>query len=60
MSTNDANVTREQRRPLDVAPVPEKLERADKESLAAPSVQPSGAKDESERPIVNPVTGVAM
>jgi hypothetical protein len=60
MSTNDANATPEQRRPLDVAPVPEKPERADKESLATPSLQPSGAKDESERPIVNPVTGVAM
>ena len=38
----------------------EKPERADKESLAPPAVQPAGAKDESERPIVNPVTGVAI
>jgi hypothetical protein len=45
MSTNDANATREQRRPLDVAPVAEKPERAYKESLATRSVQPSGAKE---------------
>jgi len=57
MKTNDTNATPEQRRPKDVKPVPEKPEPADKESLAPTTVQPSGAKDESERPVVNPVTG---
>jgi hypothetical protein len=33
MSTTDANATPEQRRPPDVAPIPEKPERADKESV---------------------------
>ncbi|MBB4571128.1 hypothetical protein [Rhizobium leucaenae] len=60
MSTNDTNVTPEQRRPKDVNPVPEKPEKADKESLAPSTVQPAGSKDESERPIVNPITGVAL
>jgi hypothetical protein len=60
MGTNDTNVTPEQRRPKDVASIPEKPEPADKESLAPPTVQRPGAKDESERPIVNPVTGVAF
>jgi hypothetical protein len=60
MGTNDTNATPEQRRPIDVVAVPGKPERADKESLAPPAVQPAGGKDESERPIVNPVTGVAI
>lgn len=60
MGTNDTNATPEQRRPKDVSPTPDKPEPADRESLAAPAVQRSGAKDESERPIVNPVTGVAL
>jgi hypothetical protein len=60
MKTNDTNATPEQRRPKDVNPVPEKPEPADRESLAPAAVQPAGSKDESERPIVNPVTGVAL
>ncbi|TCU31579.1 hypothetical protein [Rhizobium azibense] len=57
MSTNDT--TREQRRPKDVKPVPEKPDPADKESIA-PTVPPAGTRDESERPIVDPVTGVSL
>jgi hypothetical protein len=60
MGTNDSNVTPQQRRPNDVKRVPENPLNADKESLAPASVQPAGSKDESERPIVNPVTGVAL
>ena len=60
MSTNDTNATPEQRRPTDVKPVPEKPVPADKQSMAAPTVQPPGAKDASERPIVDPITGVAL
>ena len=60
MSTNDTNATPEQRRPRDVAPVPEKAEPADRESKVPPAVQPAGEKDESERPIVNPVTGAPL
>jgi hypothetical protein len=60
MTTNDTNATPEQRRPNDVKTVPEKREPADRESMAPTAVQPAGAKDESERPIVNPVTGVAL
>ncbi|ULJ75192.1 hypothetical protein [Rhizobium gallicum] len=59
MSTNDTNATREQRRPKDVKPVPEKPHPADKESRA-PAVPPAGTRDENERPIVDPVTGVAL
>lgn len=58
MRANDQNVTPEQRRPKDVSRIPEKPEPADEESRATPVVQPAGAKDDSERPIVNPVTGV--
>ncbi|MDE1996938.1 MAG: hypothetical protein KGI75_30845 [Rhizobiaceae bacterium] len=60
MTTNDTNATPEQRRPRDVKPIPEKPGPADKESMAPPTVQPPGARDESERPIVDPVTGVAL
>jgi len=60
MRTNDTNATPEQRRPSDVKPVLDKAGKADKESLAPPAVQPAGDKDESERPIVDPVTGAAL
>ncbi|MFK0335157.1 hypothetical protein ACIQUB_29005 [Rhizobium sp. NPDC090275] len=60
MGTNDSNATPEQRRPNDVNPVPAEPENADNESLAPTTVQPAGSKDESERPIVNPVTGAAL
>ena len=58
--TNDSNATPEQHRPNDVKPIPENNEKADNRSLAPPTIQPAGRKDESERPIVNPVTGVAL
>ena len=60
MTTNDTNSTPEQRRPRDVKPVPNKPHNADRESLAPATVQPAGSKDESERPIIDPVTGVAL
>jgi hypothetical protein len=60
MRTNDTNATPEQRRPPSVKPTAEKPEKADKESLAPTAVQPAGGKDESERPIVDPVTGAAL
>ena len=60
MSTNDQNAKPEQRRPADVASIAENPEPGDEESLAPAGVQPKGVKDSSERPTVNPVTGVAI
>ncbi|PZM14379.1 hypothetical protein [Rhizobium tubonense] len=60
MTTNDTNATPEQRRPNDVQSVPEKPVAADRESMASPAVLPPGSRDESERPIVDPITGVAL
>ncbi|KRB61519.1 hypothetical protein ASE04_21950 [Rhizobium sp. Root708] len=60
MGTNDTNATPEQRRPADVHPTPSNPEPADDESMAPTFVQPAGKKDESEQPIVNPVTGAPM
>ena len=60
MSTNDQNVKPEQRRPKDVGAVPDKPEPAVAESMAPPAVQPAGVGDKSERPVVNPVSGVAI
>lgn len=60
MGTNDTNATPEQRRAADVHPTPSNPEPADEESMAPTSVQPTGKKDESEPPIVNPVTGVPL
>lgn len=60
MGTKDTNAKPEQRRPQDVNPSAEAPERRDKESLAPPMVQPRGGRDESERPIVDPVTGVPL
>jgi hypothetical protein len=60
MGTNDTNATPEQRRPADVAPTPSEQAPADRQSKAPPTIQPAGAKDESERPIVNPVTGAPI
>ncbi|TDW27033.1 hypothetical protein EV128_11233 [Rhizobium azibense] len=59
MSTKDMNATREQRRPKDVKSVPGKPDPAEKEAIV-PAVPPAGARDERERPIVDPVTGVAL
>ena len=60
MGTKDTNAKAEQRRPRDVGPIAEAPERADKQSVAPATVQPPGARDESERPIVDPITGVAQ
>lgn len=60
MDTNDQNASPEQRRPKDVSPKVDDEKFADGESMAPPTFQPPGAKDESERPIVNPVTGGAI
>ncbi|MBB3561734.1 hypothetical protein FHX06_003061 [Rhizobium sp. BK512] len=59
MGTKDTNAKAEQRRPRDVGPIAETADRADRESIAPPTIQPPGARDESERPIVDPITGVA-
>ncbi len=59
MGTKDTNAKAEQRRPKDVGPIAETPDRADRESIAPPTIQPPGARDESERPIVDPITGVA-
>lgn len=60
MGTKDTNAKAEQRRPRDVGPIAEAPERADKQSIAPATVQPPGARDESERPIVDPITGIAQ
>lgn len=60
MSTTDNNARPEQARPRDVSPRADNEKFADGESLAPAGIQPAGAKDESERPVVNPVTGVAL
>lgn len=60
MSTNDQKARPEQKRPKDVSPTTDDEKFADEESMAPPTFQPAGAKDESERPIVNPVTGGAI
>ncbi|KQS88063.1 MULTISPECIES: hypothetical protein [unclassified Rhizobium] len=60
MSTDDTNVTPEQKKPKDVHRPPGQLSHADEKSKAPPMVQPIGGKDESERPVVNPVTGGAL
>ncbi|MBB3464912.1 hypothetical protein [Rhizobium sp. BK377] len=60
MGTKDTNAKAEQRRPRDDGPIAEAPERADKQSIAPATVQPPGARDESERPIVDPITGVAQ
>jgi hypothetical protein len=60
MNTNDQNATPEQRRPKDVSIPASEDPTADEQSIAPPTVQPAGGKDDSERPIVNPVSGVAI
>ncbi|MCV9962273.1 hypothetical protein OIU34_10220 [Pararhizobium sp. BT-229] len=60
MSTEDTNVTPEQKKPRDVHRPPGQPSNADETSKAPPAVQPAGAKDESEKPVVNPVTGGAL
>jgi hypothetical protein len=60
MHTNDNNSKPEQRRPDDVNPVAGDNGWSESESMAPPLVQPAGEKDESERPIVDPVTGAPL
>ncbi|WP_426230988.1 hypothetical protein [Pararhizobium sp. DWP3-4] len=60
MSNDDSNATPEQRKPLDVHRPPSQPSNADERSKAAPMVQPAGGKDDSERPVINPVTGGAI
>jgi hypothetical protein len=59
MGAKDTNAKAEQRRPRDVGPIAEAPDRADKEAISPPTVQPPSARDESERAIVDPITGVA-
>ncbi|WFU50289.1 hypothetical protein [Sinorhizobium terangae] len=59
MTTKDTNAKPEQARPADVHQPADRKKRADEESIAPPTVQPPGAKDNSEKPEVNPVTGGA-
>ncbi|WP_438750784.1 hypothetical protein [Pararhizobium sp. O133] len=60
MVTDDTNATPEQKKPKDVHRAPGQPSHADEKSKAPPMVQPIGQKDESERPVVNPVTGGAL
>ena len=57
MSTNDTNATPEQRAPTDVTEKAGEQDWPDAESLAPAAVQPGHVRDESEKPIVDPVTG---
>ncbi|MGK9202056.1 MULTISPECIES: hypothetical protein [Sinorhizobium] len=60
MSTKDTNATPEQSEPADIRQPANRKKRRDEESIAPPTVQPPGAKDTSEKPEVNPVTGGAL
>lgn len=60
MSTDDSNVTPEQMKPSDVHRPPGQRSNADERSKAPPMVQPAGGKDDSEKPVINPVTGGAI
>ncbi|MGK9338000.1 hypothetical protein [Sinorhizobium meliloti] len=59
MATKDTNAKPEQRKPKDVDQ-PTARKKHPEESIAPPMVQPPGAKDTSEKPEVNPVTGGAV
>ncbi|WP_164830318.1 hypothetical protein [Sinorhizobium medicae] len=58
MSTKDTNATPEQAKPADVRQPADRKKHRDEESPS--TVQPPGAKDRSEKPEVNPVTGGAL
>jgi len=60
MSTKDTNAKPEQAKPADVHQPADRKKHQDEESIAPPAVQPPGAKDTSEKPTVNPVTGGAI
>ncbi|MFK0276256.1 hypothetical protein ACIQUG_21465 [Ensifer sp. NPDC090286] len=59
MTAKDTNATPEQAKPKDIHQPANRSKHLDEESVAPPTVQPAGAKDTSEKPAVNPVTGVA-
>jgi hypothetical protein len=60
MAIKDTNAKPEQANPADVHQPAERKKHQDEESIAPPTVQPAGAKETSEKPEVNPVTGGAM
>ncbi|WEJ37717.1 hypothetical protein [Sinorhizobium prairiense] len=60
MSTKDTNATPEQSEPADIRQPANRKKHRDEELIAPPTVQPPGAKDTSEKPEVNPVTGGAL
>ncbi|ASY56369.1 hypothetical protein [Sinorhizobium sp. CCBAU 05631] len=60
MATKDTNAKSEQRKPKDVHQPANRKKHPDEQSIAPPTFQPPGAKDTSEKPEVNPVTGGAM
>ncbi|MCA1444901.1 hypothetical protein I6F07_33080 [Ensifer sp. IC4062] len=60
MAITDTNAKPEQRKPTDVHQSADRKKHRNEESIAPPIVQPPGAKDTSEKPKVNPVTGGAM
>ncbi|MCA1439495.1 hypothetical protein I6F07_04520 [Ensifer sp. IC4062] len=59
MATKDTNAKPEQVKPGDVHQPADRKKHRDEESVAPPAVQPAGAKDTSEKPKVNPVSGSA-
>ncbi|APG84450.1 hypothetical protein [Sinorhizobium americanum] len=60
MAIKNTNSEAEQKKPKDVQPPVERQKHVDENSIAPPLVQPPGAKDTSEKPKVNPVTGGAV
>jgi hypothetical protein len=60
MTIKDTNAKSEQQKPKDVHQPADRKKHRDEESIAPSTVQPAGAKDTSEKPEVNPVTGGAM
>jgi hypothetical protein len=60
MATKDTNAKPEQGKPKDVHQPAARKKHPDEESVATPTVQPPAAKDTSEKPEVNPVTGGAV
>lgn len=57
MATKETNAKPEQRKSKDVHQPTARKKHPGEESIAPPTVQPPGAKDTSEKPEVDPVTG---
>jgi hypothetical protein len=57
MTNNDSNAVPEQHIPQDVTERADAQRWPDRQSLAPAAVQPPHSRDESERPVVDPVTG---